>query len=136
MADPDRIGQVVTNYLTNALKYSIAAMPVDVHLTVEQGLARVAVRDRGPGLPLEEQQRLWQRFYRVAGINVRSGSGVGLGLGLYICRSIIERHYGEVGVQSAPGQGSTFWFTLPLIENENENESESSQNVEDLNALL
>jgi signal transduction histidine kinase len=116
LADPDRIGQVVTNYLTNALKYSSANMPVEVHLTVEQGQARVAVRDRGPGLPPEEQQRLWQRFYRVAGINVRSGSGVGLGLGLYICRSIIERHHGEVGVQSAPDQGSTFWFTLPLIE--------------------
>jgi signal transduction histidine kinase len=118
MADSDRIGQVVTNYLTNALKYSAAEMPVAVHLTIEQGLAKVAVRDRGPGLPPEEQQRLWQRFYRVAGINVRSGSGVGLGLGLYICRSIIERHHGEVGVQSAPDHGSTFWFTLPLMESD------------------
>lgn len=118
LADPDRIGQVVTNYLTNALKYSSADMPVEVHLTIEQRQAKVAVRDRGPGLPTEEQEKLWQRFYRVEGINVRSGSGVGLGLGLYICRSIIERHHGEVGVQSAPGQGSTFWFTLPLMESD------------------
>ncbi len=118
LADPDRIGQVVTNYLTNALKYSAADMPVEVHLTSEEGMAKVAVRDRGPGLPPAEQQRLWQRFYRVAGINVRSGSGVGLGLGLYICHSIIERHHGEVGVQSEPGQGSTFWFTLPLMESD------------------
>lgn len=114
LADPDRIAQVVTNYLTNALKYSAASMPVEVHFTVENGFARVAVRDRGPGLPPEEQERLWERFYRVPGVQALSGSGMGLGLGLYICRTIIERHQGQVGVQSAPGHGSTFWFTLPL----------------------
>ena len=113
-ADADRIGQVVTNYLTNALKYSPAARPVTVGLDVDEQQARVWVRDQGPGLPPEEQERIWERFHRVNGIEVQSGTGVGLGLGLHICRTIIERHQGQVGVQSAPGQGSTFWFRLKL----------------------
>ncbi len=113
-ADADRIGQVVTNYLTNALKYSPADGPVEVGLDLEEGQARVWVRDQGPGLPPDEQERIWERFHRVKGIEVQSGTGVGLGLGLHICRTIIQRHQGQVGVESAPGQGSTFWFTLPL----------------------
>jgi signal transduction histidine kinase len=113
-ADPDRIGQVVTNYLTNALKYSAEDRPVVVGLEVEAEQARVWVRDLGPGLPAEELELIWERFHRAKGIEVQSGSGVGLGLGLHICRMIIERHQGQVGIQSAPGQGSTLWFTLPL----------------------
>ncbi|GHO72998.1 hypothetical protein KSD_07690 [Ktedonobacter sp. SOSP1-85] len=114
MADPDRVGQVVTNYLTNALKYSDAEYPVAVEVTLKGAHVRVSVRDQGPGLQLEQQEHLWDRFYRVPGIHVRSGSGVGLGLGLYICRSIMERLGGTTGVQSRPGEGSTFWFTLPV----------------------
>jgi signal transduction histidine kinase len=72
------------------------------------------VRDHGPGLPQEEQDLIWERFHRVKGVEVQSGAGVGLGLGLHISRMIVERHHGQVGVDSAPGQGSTFWFTLPL----------------------
>ncbi len=118
LADADRIGQVVTNYLTNALKYSPADRPVAVGLEEEGQRALVWVRDQGPGLPLEEQERIWERFHRVKGIEVQSGSGIGLGMGLYICRTIIERHQGEVGVESAPGRGSTFWFRLPLAREE------------------
>ena len=73
------------------------------------------MRDEGPGLSLEEQQRVWDWFYRVPGVEVQSGSGVGLGLGLYICRTIIEEQGGHVGVESTPGEGSLFWFTLPLV---------------------
>jgi signal transduction histidine kinase len=61
-----------------------------------------------------EQVHLWERFYRVPGVRHQDGSSVGLGLGLYICQSIVERHGGQVGVESAPGAGATFWFTLPL----------------------
>jgi signal transduction histidine kinase len=114
LGDADRVGQVVTNYLTNALKYSPAEYPVEVGIHIGRQQARVWVRDEGPGLPLEEQARIWERFHRVKGIEVQSGSGIGLGLGLHICRTIIERHQGRVGVKSAPGQGATFWFTLPL----------------------
>lgn len=119
-ADADRVGQVLTNYLTNALKYSDADKPVSIDVTLDKSQARVAVHDQGPGLTWEQQQHIWERFYRAPGIHVRSGSGVGLGLGLYICRSTIERQGGQVGVRSTPGQGSTFWFTLPLIEIESD----------------
>ncbi len=118
IADGDRIGQVVTNYLNNALKYSPADRPVAVGIAVDDQQAHVWVRDEGPGLPAEEQEHIWERFYRVKGIAVQSGSGIGLGLGLHICRTIIERHRGQVGVESVPGRGSTFWFTLPLASHE------------------
>ncbi len=115
--DADRLVQVVTNYLTNALKYSPADQPIDVTLSVEEGqIARVLVRDRGHGLAEGEHERIWNRFYRVSGIEGHNGSDVGLGVGLYICRTIIEQHSGQVGVQSCPGEGSVFWFTVPLSE--------------------
>ena len=115
-ADADRIQQVIANYLTNALKYSPSDQPVEVGLDTEGPWARVWVRDHGPGLPEAEQKRLWQRYYRVPGVEVQSGTGVGLGLGLTIVQQIVELHSGQVGVESAPGRGSTFWFTLPLAE--------------------
>jgi signal transduction histidine kinase len=113
-ADAERIGQVVTNFLTNALKYSPEDRPVGVGLRMSGGWARVSVRDAGPGIALDEQERIWQRFQRIEGIEVQSGTSVGLGLGLYIARTAIERHRGQIGVSSAPGKGSTFWFALPV----------------------
>src|SRR6266700_788779 len=114
LADADRVGQVVNNYLTNAIKYSETDKPLDVRLEREEAMMRVSVRDYGPGLSSTQQQHIWDRFSRVEGIEVKSGTGVGLGLGLYICRNLIERQGGQVGVESQVGQGSTFWFTLPL----------------------
>ncbi|HEX6122653.1 MAG TPA: response regulator, partial [Ktedonobacterales bacterium] len=114
LADHDRIGQVITNFITNALKYSPADRPVQVGMTLGAHSARVSVRDHGPGIPEAERARVWELFYRVRGIEVQSGSGVGLGLGLYICATILARHHARFGVESAVGQGSTFWFSLPL----------------------
>jgi PAS domain S-box-containing protein len=113
-ADADRIGQVVANYLVNALKYSSVDKPVTVSLETVGPVARVSVHDEGPGLPPAEQERIWERFHRVQGVEVQTGSGIGLGLGLYISKTIIAWHGGRVGVVSAPGKGSTFWFTLPI----------------------
>lgn len=116
LADSDRIGQVVTNYITNALKYAPSHESILVGITLEQTQARVWVQDKGPGLTQDAQQRIWERLYQARDIPVQSGPGAGLGLGLYICRTLIQRHNGMVGVDSTPGQGSTFWFTLPLAE--------------------
>ncbi|MBV9229337.1 MAG: PAS domain-containing sensor histidine kinase [Chloroflexi bacterium] len=114
-ADAHRIEQVLTNYLTNAFKYSSPEQPVRVEMSVEGVMARVSVRDRGPGLTVEQQQRVWDRFYQVENVSHQGGDG-GLGLGLYIARTIIAQHQGQVGVESCPGQGSTFWFILPLAD--------------------
>jgi signal transduction histidine kinase len=114
MADAVRISQVVANYLGNALKYSPGDRAVEVGLRVHGGRARVSVRDQGPGLPSEEQRRIWERYHQVPGIRANAGTSVGLGLGLYLSREIVTVHGGRVGVRSAPGKGSTFWFTLPL----------------------
>ncbi len=112
--DAHRIEQVLGNYLTNALKYAPPESPIDVALTVADDIARVSVRDEGPGLPPEEQERIWDLFHQAEGIEHLNGANVGLGLGLYISKSIVERHAGAVGVESEPGHGSTFWFTLPV----------------------
>ncbi|GLV60795.1 hypothetical protein KDH_76140 [Dictyobacter sp. S3.2.2.5] len=117
--DADRIGQVIANYLSNALKYSPADRPVSVRLRQDGERVKVLVSDEGPGLPPQEQERIWTRFYRVSGIHSQHNSGVphvGLGVGLHLCKGIIEQHHGEVGVDSELGEGSTFWFTLPLQE--------------------
>jgi PAS domain S-box-containing protein len=113
-ADCDRLQQVLSNYLTNALKFSPDTEPVHVGLSCEAGNIRVWVQDHGPGLSYEQQQHVWKRFYQVSQPSIQSGSQVGLGLGLYICQQLISRQQGQVGVESAPGCGATFWFTLPL----------------------
>jgi signal transduction histidine kinase len=77
--------------------------------------ARVLIRDEGPGIPLQEQPHLWERFHRVAGVQARPGTGESLGFGLYIGQEIIKAHKGVIGVESVAGRGSTFWFTLPLL---------------------
>jgi PAS domain S-box-containing protein len=122
LADEDRLRQVITNYLSNALKYSETEKPVEIRVELEANgtQVRVTVKDEGPGLSEQQQQRIWERFYRVPEIEVKSGSGVGLGLGLPISCMLIERQGGEVGVQSKPGQGSAFWFTLPIAKVEGE----------------
>jgi signal transduction histidine kinase len=111
VADADRIGQVVANYVTNALKYSPPDQPVDVSVAVRRAQACVAVRDAGPGIPKADRAQVWELFQRGSGVTPQGGS---LGLGLYISRAIVEAHGGQVGVKSAVGKGSTFWFTLPL----------------------
>lgn len=113
--DTDRMNQVLTNYILNALKYSAPDRPVHICLETIGTMARVCVRDEGPGLPPQEREQVWQRFYQVPGVRTQSGSGGGLGLGLYICRTIIERHEGRVGLDSVVGKGSTFWFTVPMV---------------------
>jgi PAS domain S-box-containing protein len=114
-ADRDRLQQVLSNYLTNALKFSPASEPVQVGMALEAEAVRVWVADHGPGLSAEQQAHIWQRFYQAPRTPVQSGWKMGLGLGLYICHQLISRQQGQVGVESRPGEGSRFWFTLPLL---------------------
>lgn len=112
-ADPMRVGQVLVNLLSNALKYSPTDRPVILRVRQKGDIARVEVIDRGPGIAPEARARLFERAYRVPGVEVLHGSGVGLGLGLYITRRLVELQGGQIGVRSRLGKGSTFWFTLP-----------------------
>jgi signal transduction histidine kinase len=113
-ADVSRLKRVIFTYLKNAFDYSPADRPVIVQVAVVNGGVRVSVHDEGPGIPLEEQEHLWERLYRAKGIAVQHELDLSLGLGLYLCKAFIEQHHGSVGVQSAPGHGATLWFTLPL----------------------
>jgi signal transduction histidine kinase len=114
IADAERITQVINSYLTNALSYAPADQPVIVQLRVEDARACVSVHDEGPGIPLEEQERIWERFYHAQEITGYHELDLSLGLGLYLSQAFIELHHGCVGVQSEPGHGTTFWFTLPI----------------------
>jgi PAS domain S-box-containing protein len=110
-ADPDRIVQVLTNLMANAVKFAPAGTAVRVSSEPREAEAVLRVADEGPGIPPAERGRIFERF-RQAHSDIRTRGG--MGLGLYICRGIVEQHGGRIGVESAPGQGSTFWFTLPV----------------------
>jgi signal transduction histidine kinase len=116
MGDAHRIKQVIVHYLTNAHKFSSVDSPITLQVREEEQVVRVLVYDKGPGIALEEQKSIWDCFYRVPDIPVVNGTEIGLGLGLYVSKMIIEQHHGQVGVQSMPGAGSIFWFTLPIAQ--------------------
>jgi PAS domain S-box-containing protein len=105
-----RLAQVLDNLLTNALKYG-EGQPVRVRVARGEGRSRVVVEDRGPGIPPEDQERIFRRFERAASTRPVSG----LGLGLYISRQIAEAHGGTLTVQSAPGEGARFALELPAL---------------------
>ena len=107
--DAGRLQQVLVNLLENAVRYSPAGSNVTVCLARgARATARIEVRDAGPGLPADEQERIFDRFVRGAASEGTSG----LGLGLYLCRAIVEQHGGTIGVDSAPGAGATFWIDI------------------------
>ncbi len=113
VADKQRIGQVVSNLLTNALKYGPNA-DILVNAEVSDSKIICSVHDEGIGITKDQQDKVFDRFYRVSGQNLHTYPG--LGLGLYISREIIQRHGGEIYVESEPGKGTTFYFTLPVAE--------------------
>lgn len=110
--DRDRVGQVLMNLVSNAIKYSPDGGDVTVMLTRLGGEIKIAVSDTGIGIDPEDQKELFSKFYRVDSKLTREIGGTGLGLS--ICKTIVELLGGTVGVESAPGAGSTFWFTLPI----------------------
>ena len=110
--DGPRVVQVLTNLVGNAVKFTPAGGRIDVLVRREGQLVRTEVRDTGIGISVEDQARLFQRFRQVDMSSTRVAGGTGLGLS--ISKGLIEAHGGHIGVVSAPGEGSTFWFTLPV----------------------
>jgi two-component system, sensor histidine kinase and response regulator len=108
--DELRLEQVVLNYLTNAAKYSPDAGEILVHTATKDGNLLFSVRDHGIGIPNENLEEIFKKFYRVEGTATRFQ---GMGMGLYICAEIIQRHHGRCWVESETGNGSTFYFSIP-----------------------
>ncbi|AEG00099.1 response regulator [Methylomonas methanica] len=111
-ADPERLIQVINNLLSNAAKFSPQNGTVDVSLNVCQGFARISVRDHGTGIPLDFLPRLFDKFSQVDGSDNRHTGGTGLGLS--IAKAIVEKHQGNISVETAEGSGTTFHVDLPL----------------------
>jgi signal transduction histidine kinase/HAMP domain-containing protein len=111
VADPERLRLVFANLISNAIRHTPAdgVVTVGVREAESPSLVRFEVRDTGPGITPEHQREIFHKFFRVPGT-----SGEGAGLGLSIAKEIVEAHGGDIGVESQPGQGSVFFFTLPL----------------------
>jgi signal transduction histidine kinase len=112
LVDPDRTAQVIHNLLANALRHTPAGGQVEVVVTRHGAVVEVAVADSGAGIAPEDLPHVFERFWRADRARTRERGGSGLGLA--IARAFVERQGGHIGVRSAPGQGTRFWFTLPL----------------------
>jgi len=119
--DPDRLSLVFTNLISNAIRYAPAGSNIVVRARAEEssagirehrvagpGAVRFEVQDRGPGIPRQHQSGLFEKFFRVPGTQ-----SAGSGLGLFIAKGLVQAHSGTIGVDSATGDGATFWFTVP-----------------------
>jgi signal transduction histidine kinase len=113
LADERRITQVVDNLLANAARYTPASTPLGLRARANGETVAVAVVDRGPGIPAEQRERVFEKFVRLDDGGDRAGSG-GTGLGLAICRGIVQAHGGTIWVESEAGSGAMFAFTLPV----------------------
>lgn len=104
------IEQVLINLLDNAMKYTPSGSPITLSAWLLDGAVTVEVADRGPGLPPGDEQRIFEKFYRVP----RAGERSGAGLGLTICRAIVEAHGGRIWAENRPDGGAALRFTLPV----------------------
>jgi signal transduction histidine kinase len=113
LVDHDRIQQVITNLLSNAVKFSPAGSDVVVYCGAHESGAVIKVRDSGPGIKLEDQPIVFEKFRST---DPRKSKIIkGTGLGLPICKALVEQHGGQIGLESEPGHGSTFYFTVPEV---------------------
>ncbi|HEY9713569.1 MAG TPA: HAMP domain-containing sensor histidine kinase, partial [Chroococcales cyanobacterium] len=110
LAEEGRLAQVLSNLMSNAIKFSPAGTTVEVSSIVEGAMCKIMVRDQGPGIPEEMRDSVFERFKQLPTAQRRAGSG----LGLAFCKEIIKCHNGEIGVESEIGKGSLFWFTVQL----------------------
>lgn len=112
-ADQDKINQVITNFISNAVKYSPVNSTIQIACVRVKSKVVVSVKDQGMGIAGQDLQNLFDRYYRVENHQTKTISG--FGIGLYICSEILQRHDGDVWVESELGNGSTFYFSLPLL---------------------
>ena len=110
--DSDRLGQVLDNFISNAIKFSPSGTAIQVRSGAHNGKVKVEVRDQGPGIPEEEIGKLFGEFQKLSA--QPTGGEKSTGLGLAIVKKIVEAHNGEIGVESIFGQGSTFFFKIPV----------------------
>lgn len=113
LMDSDRISRVVKDLVLNAIKFSGPDKEIQVHVEKKYPFIQIGVKDHGVGIPLEDQERIFEKFTQVGG-DTLTEKPKGTGLGLSICREIIHKHHGIIWVESGPEKGSTFYFTLPL----------------------
>ena len=111
LMDSNRIAQVLTNLLSNAIKFSAPEGRIEVRAGTEGPMLRVSVRDCGEGIAPADIHKLFRKFSQIDSGSTRRVGGTGLGL--VICKGIVEQHGGTIGVESVPGEGSTFYFLLP-----------------------
>jgi two-component system sensor histidine kinase VicK len=111
-ADRDKIGHVINNFISNAVKYSPVGSTINVACITVGRNAQISVKDQGIGIKPADIDKLFERYYRVENVSTKSISG--FGIGLYLCSEIIERHSGSIWVESTVGEGSTFHFSIPL----------------------
>lgn len=115
IADAEKISQVISNFLSNALKYSHKGSTIIVNSKKINNFLQVSVEDEGIGIKPQDQEKLFQRFYRVENEDMKSTPG--FGIGLYLASEIIQQHKGKIWVESEVGKGSAFYFSLPLPNN-------------------
>ena len=113
-ADAGMIQQVLYNLINNAINYTGEDQTVSVSLQKAEKTVRVSVTDTGVGIPKEEIENIWNRYYKIDKVHKRAT--VGTGLGLSIVKNVLDLHHAAYGVNSIAGKGSTFWFELPLAE--------------------
>ncbi|RZM11568.1 MAG: ATP-binding protein, partial [Pedobacter sp.] len=111
-ADKVKINHVISNLLNNAVKYSPNGVHIEIRCEHKNGFAQVSIKDQGIGIPPEDQPNLFERYYRVQNQNTKHISG--FGIGLYLSSEIVKAHQGKIWVESSVGDGSTFYFTLPV----------------------
>ncbi|MGE5392222.1 MAG: sensor histidine kinase [Candidatus Saccharibacteria bacterium] len=111
--EPNKIKQAIGNLLSNAITYTGEGGHIKIHLERLDGMALVKVEDNGAGIPKDQQNQVFRKFFR--GSNILNYENVGTGLGLYITKAFIENSGGKIWFKSQEGKGTSFYFTLPII---------------------